>query len=91
MNKQNWIIGVSTSGLDGIAIYKTYGTYKQVKEYLWYMITSERNEENFDFGTESIDHIQCAGEYYMYGFNVFADYHIDYVARLENDIYCIQL
>ena len=86
MDRYDWIIGVCSSGSDGVKLYRFYGSKDEVKQKMLSMINEDRhnNEDLWDFGCESVDDI--ADEYNgtgyeFYGYSCYADYHIDYTAK----------
>ena len=86
MDNYDWIIGICSSGADGVKIYMFRGTKEEVKEKLLTLITEDKNndEDNWDFGCESIDDIRDEYNglgYEFYGYGCYHDYHIDYTAK----------
>ena len=92
MNNYDWIIGICSSGAEGVGIFRFRGTKEEVKEKLLTLITEDKNsdKDNWDFGCESIDDIQ--NEYNgleYYGYGCYHDYYIDYTARKLSNVYNI--
>lgn len=80
----DWIIGICNSANDGVKLLRFYGTKDDVKEKLLQLVLEDRenDSENWDFGCETLEHIQ--DEHYgyeFYGYGCYHDYHIDYTAR----------
>ena len=95
--KQNWIIGVCCTESDGIYIGRVHGTKGQVKEYLAtlavedmlnaYDSLEEAVDEYGNYCTtkaSEVDESDDGKELNAYG--TYSDYHIDYTARLEDDV-----
>ena len=83
---QDWIIGVCSSGEDGVVLYRFRGTTDEVKEKLYSLVKEDRENdpENWDFGCESSDDIRDESGglgHEFYGFGSYSDYHIDYTAK----------
>lgn len=81
-----WLIGVSSTNVDGVATHCVIGTKEEVRQYLWKLCLEEREATDpdiFEYGTSSSSEMSfnsklIKGELYCY--NCFADYHTDYSA-----------
>ena len=83
---QDWIIGVCSSGADGVALYRFRGSAKEAREKLFSLIKEDREKdpENWEFGCESVEDIcDMSGGlgHEFYGYGSYCDYHIDYTAK----------
>lgn len=81
-----WIIGICSSGSDGVKLLSFVGTKEEIKTKLMQLILEDKvnDEENWDFGCESANDIrdECNGlGYEFYGYGCYHDYHIDYTAK----------
>ena len=85
--KINWVIGVCCTDGDGVEIYRVYGTKKQVMEYIRDMMRKERKEDSwkYDYCIKVAENKCSWTQGYIYGCNVFHDYHTDYSAYPETD------
>lgn len=85
--KEEYVIAICNTEADGIVIDRFFGTKEEVKKYLFSLVLEDREldedmlEDDFS-NTSSIDDIEetVAGE--LNAYNSFANYHIDYTARL---------
>lgn len=89
MKELDWIIGICSSGADGVRFLQFTGTENHVKEKLLALVNEDRgnDEDNWDFGCETENDIreeEKSVEYYGYG--CYYDYHIDYTARLLSNV-----
>ncbi len=87
--KKNYIIGIGNSAADrGVIIQRAYGTWEEVENFLMALIEGDRmgDSESFDYGTESVEELEHCLNGSVYGYSVFGDYHIDYVAIPEEEI-----
>lgn len=95
--KQNWIVAVCCSEGDGVCIFRVNGTKDQVKEYLANMASNdllneyESVEEAIEeYGnwctTKAEDVNESADGKELNAYGTYSDYHIDYTARLEDDV-----
>lgn len=84
MKKQDWILGIGGSVMDGVALSIIHGTKEQVKEHLLNCVLGEKaladNEGDWDFGTESIEEIQERDDGSLYAYGCYYDFHTDYEA-----------
>ena len=75
------IIAYNSEG--AISVVKKMGTREEIQEYVLKTIVEDRekDEENWDMGTESIRELEYDGESNgLRGYNNFVDYSINYVA-----------
>lgn len=65
-------------------MYRFIGTEEEVKEKLLDMVQEDRekDEVNWEYGTESVDDVQDGGCLEFYACGCYSDYHIDYSAVL---------
>ena len=86
MERYDWIIGICSSGADGVDLYRFRGSKNDVKKKLLSLINEDRanDEECWDYGCESLDDI-CINDnglgYELSGYGCYADYHIEYTAK----------
>lgn len=81
-DRKDWIIAVSSSDGDGASLTRFYGSEDEIKKLLLSYVRNDRsNDDDFDYGTEELEHIEsdCPGMFRAY--SVFSGYHIDYVAQ----------
>ena len=75
------IIAYNSEG--AISVVKKMGTREEIQEYVLKMIVEDRekDEENWDMGTESIRELEYDGQGNgLQGYNNFVAYSINYVA-----------
>ena len=89
----DWIIGISCSEAEGVRLYSFSGTISQVKEKLVSLVKEDRENdfESYDCGTEKVEEISDfsnGGNYELYAFANYSDYHIDYTAKELSHIKC---
>lgn len=82
MDRDDWIIGVHSSGADGINMYRFYGTVEETKAKLLELVNEDKgnDSENWEHGTETVADVQKFCHYQLYGYGQYADYHVDYTA-----------
>jgi len=85
--KKTYIIAISSSEADDIFLKRVVGTETQVKKYLINEIRKDKLEDKngFDYGSTTTKEISDLGNGKLYGYSVFSDYHIDYVAMPEEE------
>ena len=86
MDKYDWIVGICSSGADGVKLFRFYGSKDEMKQKLLSLINEdkENDPECWDYGTECVDEIEAEDnglEYELYGYGCYTDYHIDYTAK----------
>lgn len=86
MERYDWIIGVSNTEADGVALFRFRGTKDEIKQKLADLVNEdkERDEEHWDYGCETVLNIVdesngCGWLYQAYG--IYSGYHIDYTAK----------
>lgn len=84
--RYDWIIGICSSGTDGVKLLRFVGTKEEIKTKLMQLILEDKanDEENWDFGCESANDIRDEYNglgYEFYGYGCYHDYHIDYTAK----------
>lgn len=85
--KKDWIVTISNSCCEGIFIHRFYGTDDEVKKLLIRLVEEDRikDEYNYKHGTELKEDISVLfNDYYAYG--NYDYYHIDYTAKVFNEI-----
>lgn len=80
----DWIIGVCSSGANGVHMSRFYGTKEEVKRKLSEMVLTDKKEDevNWEYGTEFVEDVEELGTNEMYAYGCYSDYHIDYTAKL---------
>lgn len=80
----DWMIGVCSSEVDGVYLYRFYGTREEVKIKLSEMVLADKkaDEPNWEYGTEFPADVEGFGTNEMYAYGCYSDYHIDYTAKL---------
>ena len=103
MDKKTWIIGICCSEGDGIDIYKIICTKEQAKKYLLRRVHADLLEEydtidkavkeyGSHYCTETIDDIvEERDGNLLCAYATFYDYHIDYTAIAEDDLFVAEL
>lgn len=86
MERYDWIIGICSSGADGVCLFRFRGSKEELKNKLIAFIKEDRakDEDNWDFGCETADDIRDESTgtgYEFYGYGCYHDYHIDYTAK----------
>lgn len=76
-----WIIGVCNSEGDGVSLYQFEGTEEQVKEEIVNMIISEKDDEDYEYGSEETCQISTQYDGSLYGYANYSTYHVDYSAK----------
>lgn len=91
--KENWIIGVGGSELDGVDIYRVFGRKTQVKQKMLQLIqeTQSLDEDSYESGTETIEDIEERPNGSLYACVCFWYSHVDCEAVREKDIQVNQL
>lgn len=82
----DWVIGICNSAADGVTIYRFYGTKYDVKQKLLFLVLKDKknDEENWEYGTESIEDVRDEDNglgYEWCAYGNYSDYHIDYTAK----------
>lgn len=80
----DWIIGVCSSGAEGVILYRFRGTTDEVKQKIVEMILQDKanDKENWEWGYDDVDSIQdICNSHEFYGVGCYSDYHIDYAAK----------
>lgn len=81
-DRKDWIIAVSSSDGDGASLTRFYGSEEEVKKLLLsYVRNDSSNDDDFDHGTEDLEHIESDWPGRFLAYSVFSNYHIDYVAQ----------
>lgn len=86
MDKYDWIVGICSSGADGVKLFRFYGSKDEMKQKLSSLINEDKeiDPECWDYGTEHVDEIVAEDNglgYELYGYGCYTDYHIDYTAK----------
>ena len=86
--KSEWIVAIGNSAISGVIILKFYGTENEVEDLLLRFINEdkERDRENFDMGTETVDDIDNNGNGELNAYATYSDYHIEYTAKRYDSI-----
>lgn len=84
--KDQWIIGICSSAVDGVCLIGFCGTEDEIRSELVKLVQEDKgNDDTYDHGTETPDEVAYyGGEMYAYG--SYLDYHIDYTAKKLKDI-----
>lgn len=77
-----WIIGCGGTNADGVGLTKVVGNKNDIKKILLSLVNEARqdDEENWDWGTESLDEVEERPTGSLFAFACFNDYHIDWEA-----------
>ncbi len=87
--KKMFIVGIGNSAADrGVIVQRFMGTWTEVEKFLMALIEGDRMEDadSFDYGTESVEELEHCLDGSVYGYSIFGDYHIDYMAIPEEDL-----
>lgn len=78
--KKKWIIALSGSEWDDVAVYSFEGTTHQAKRVLANIVKEDKKEYNFDNGSEKISEVEERQDGSLYAYSTFSDCHTDYTA-----------
>lgn len=85
MDSYDWIISVCCSESEGIRIMRYRGTTEEMKQKIVDLVLEDKtnDEENYEYGSETIDDVTNMDglSYELYGYAVYKEYHIDYMAK----------
>jgi hypothetical protein len=84
--KRKWIIALSGSEWDDVAVYSFEGTTYQAKRVLANIVKEDKKENNFDYGSEKISEIKERQDGSLYAGSTFSDCHTDYTATPVDQI-----
>lgn len=87
--KDEWIIVICNSDVDGAVIQRVYGDKKKVKDVLVMMVLEDKNRDpdNYISGTESENEVEDMDkDKKLYAFGVYNLYNIDYTAQKTKEI-----
>lgn len=81
----DWIITVASSEADSVSVYRFRGTANEVIQKIVDLAKDdrERDEENYDYGCETmddVDDISNGSGWLFTAYSTFGNYHIDYQA-----------
>lgn len=92
--REEWIVGIGGSDVDGVIFYRATGTEAEMKQILFDLVSNDRKNDPgaWEFGTESADEVESDAAYHpintngdisgrgLYAYGCYAEYHIDYQA-----------
>ena len=83
MEKTDWIIAIANSDSDGVTIRLFFGTEDEVRSLLVSLVEEdkENDEEEYEYGTESVDEVASDRSGRFDAYATYSDYHIDYSAE----------
>lgn len=87
--KDEWIIVICNSDVDGAVIQRVYGDKKKVRKVLVRMVLEDKNRDpdNYISGTESENEVEDMDkDKKLYAFGVYSLYNIDYTAQKTKEI-----
>ena len=85
--REQWIIGICNSGLDGVCFTSFCGTQDEAKMKLIEMVQDDRREDDtYEHGTEIPEEVSVEYGGALYAYGNYYDHHIDYSAKSLKDI-----